>query len=316
MFDVVCVGILVADVIAKTVDKVPESGKLGLVDSIRLHNGGGAMSCAIDLAKIGAKSAIIGKVGEDGFGQYLTGVLVQHGVNVSGLAVDNKVDTSSSVVLIETSGERTFLHCQGSNGAFKEEDIDYSVIEKSKIAFISGSLLMRSFDGVPTETALKKIKEMGKTTVLDTAWDDSGRWMEVIGQTLKYVDYFIPSLEEAEKLAGEKDLDKIANAFFNYGVSHVVIKLGKRGCYFRENIDSVGKIISTYKAKVVDTTGAGDSFCSGFLYGLVNGMSMEESCRFGNAVGTFCVQEVGATSGIKSYKEIKEFMNNNNGLEC
>lgn len=316
MFDITCIGILVADVIAKTVNKVPERGKLGLVDSIQLHNGGGAMSCAVDLAQMGAKSAIIGKVGEDGYGQYLTGILVQSGVHIGGLAIDSKVDTSSSVVLVETDGERSFLHSQGSNGAFKEQDIDYRIIEESKIVFISGSFLMRSFDGSPTKTALKKIKEMGKTTVLDIAWDDSGRWMEVISQTLKYVDYFIPSLEEAQMLSGKNDLNQIAEVFFDCGVSHVVIKLGKNGCYFRESRESISKIIPAYKAKVIDTTGAGDSFCAGFLYGLANGMCMEECCRLGNAVGTFCVGAVGATCGIKGYKEIKAFMDSNSRSEC
>ena len=67
-------------------------------------------------------------------------------------------------------------------------------------------------------------------------------------------------------------------------------------------------MIPAFLVKPTDTTGAGDSFCSGFLYGLVNGFSMEECCRTGNAVGAFCVQAVGATEGIRSYEEVKKFM--------
>jgi hypothetical protein len=133
MFDVVCMGILVADVIAKPIDKIPESGKLGLVSSIKLHNGGGAMSSSISLSKMGLKTAIIGKVGDDGFGQFLTGILSQNKVNTDGLVVDATVDTSSSVVLVESAGERTFLHCLGSNGAFSENDIDWNLVHLNSL---------------------------------------------------------------------------------------------------------------------------------------------------------------------------------------
>ncbi|MEG2857208.1 MAG: carbohydrate kinase family protein [Clostridia bacterium] len=308
MFDIACIGILVADVICKTVDKIPERGKLGFVDSLKLYNGGCAMSAAIDMSILGAKTAILGKVGNDGFGTYLTGVLAQHKVNTEGLAVDNKVDTSASVVLVDSGGERTFLHCKGANDALRYDDIYFDVIDASRIVFVAGSMLMNSFDGEPCARVLKRAKDIGKITALDTAWDDSGRWMKVLGPALRHVDYFIPSIEEARELSGESEPDKIADKFFDAGVSHVVIKLGKDGCYFRESRDLKGKTLATFPGKPVDTTGAGDSFCSGFLYGISAGMTMEDSCLLGNAVGTHCVLSVGATTGIRPYEEMKKFI--------
>jgi sugar/nucleoside kinase (ribokinase family) len=309
MYDVVTTGILVADVLCKTVDAIPERGKLGLIRSMRLYNGGGAMSAAIGLAKLGAKTAIIGKVGDDGFGQFLTGVLAQNGVNTGALVADAKVDTSASVVLVDSGGERTFLHCQGSNGAFRETDIDYGTAEKANIFFLSGSMLLGALDGEPTAAALKKVKALGKTTVLDTAWDDTGRWMELLAPCLPYVDYFAPSIEEAEKFSGETTPEKIADVFFDCGVSHVVIKLGKKGCYFRETKDAEGVFVPAYPVEnAADTTGAGDSFCAGFLFGLSRGMGMLESCKLGAAVGAHCVQAVGATTGIPPYETVQKFM--------
>lgn len=311
MFDIACIGILVADVICKTVDKIPERGKLGFVDSLKLYNGGCAMSAAIDLAILGSKTAILGKIGDDGFGTYLNGVLAQHKVNTDGLIVDPTVDTSASVVLVDSGGERTFLHCKGSNDALHEEDIDFSVIEQSKLVFVAGSMLMNNFDGEPCAHVLERAKKMGKITALDTAWDDSGRWMKVLGPALRHVDYFIPSIEEAQELSGETDPEKIANVFFDAGVKHVVIKLGKNGCFFKESRESAGKTLPTFPGKPVDTTGAGDSFCSGFLHGISIGLSMEEACILGNAVGTHCVMSVGATTGIRPYAEMKEFIEKN-----
>ncbi len=311
MYDIACMGILVADVICKTVSKIPERGKLGFVDSVKLYNGGGAMTAAINLKKLGANTAILGKVGDDGLGMFLKGILDSKNVNTDGLVLDAEVDTSASVVLVDDGGERTFLHCKGSNAAYRLEDVNFDVIKDSKIVFFTGSTLMDAIDGEPTAELLKKCKEMGKITALDLAWDDSGRWMEVIGPSLPYVDYFLPSIEEAEQLSGETELDKISDVFFAKGAKHVVIKVGKDGCYFRESADKAGKILPTFPGKPVDTTGAGDSFCSGFLYGISIGLDMEKACIVGNATGTQCVLSVGATSGAKTYEEICDFIKAN-----
>ncbi len=311
MYDIACIGILVADVICKPVHKIPERGKLGFIDSVKLYNGGGAMTAAINLKKLGANTAILGKVGEDGLGMFLKGVLDSKKVNTDGLVIDPEVDTSASVVIVDGGGERTFLHCKGSNGAYRLEDVNFDIIADSKIVFFTGSTLMDAIDGEPTAELLKKCKEMGKITALDLAWDDSGRWMELVGPSLPYVDYFLPSIEEAIELSGETELEKISDVFFNKGAKHVIIKVGKDGCYYRESPESAGKIIPTFPGKPVDTTGAGDSFCSGFLYGISIGLSIPEACVVGNATGTQCVLSVGATSGAKTYEEICEFIKAN-----
>ena len=309
MIDVACIGILVADVIAKPVDKVPGAGLLERVDSIETFSGGCAMNAGIDMAKIGIKTALIGKIGNDSFGVFLKNELIKYGVDVAGVAVDEKTQTSASVVLSSTNGERSFLHCVGANGTFCFDDVNFDVIKDSKIVFVAGTMLMDTFDGMDCAKTLKKAKEMGKMTVLDTAWDSKNRWMNLLEPCLEYVDVFMPSVEEASKLAGTDDLDKIADCFFDKGVKHVVIKNGKHGAYIRETKDSKPVYLPTYtKEKVVDTTGAGDSFCAGFLTGLAKGFSFEECGKLANAVGTFCVMAKGASTGIKSYEEIREYM--------
>lgn len=309
MIDVACIGILVADVIAKPVDKIPGSGLLERISSIETFSGGCAMSAGIDMAKIGVKTAILGKVGDDSFGEFLRNELKKYSVNTDGLATDKENQTSASIVLSASSGERSFLHTVGANGTFCYDDVNWDVIEKSKIVFVAGTMLMDMFDGEDCARVLKKAKEMGKTTVLDTAWDSRGRWMEVLRPCMQYIDVFLPSIDEATELAGgETDPDKIADIFFDLGISKCVIKLGSKGCYLRESRASEAKIIPCYKVEAVDTTGAGDSFCSGFISGMVKGLSFEECGRFANAVGAHCVMAKGATTGIKSFEEINAFI--------
>ena len=309
MADVACVGILVTDVIVNNVDALPERGKLGAVNCVKMYSGGNAMNASINITKLGGKTSVIGKVGNDGFGTFLTDEMDKFNVDSRGFVIDSNAITSSSVVLVDSGGERTFLHCSDSNDRLSESDINFDIIAESNIVFLTGTFLMRTLDGIQTANVLKKCQEMGKITVLDTAWDAHNRWMSLIKPCLQYIDYFIPSIDEAAKIAGTEDVDAIADTFFDLGVKHVVIKLGSKGSYVRKTKADEGIVIPSYKIEnPVDTTGAGDSFCSGFLFGLSRGMDIVESARFGNAVGAHCVMATGASTGIKPYEEIKKFM--------
>jgi len=309
-FDVVTVGTTVADVIVHTVDELPPKGTLEYKESISLHSGGNAMSSAIDLSKLGAKSAIIAKIGMDSFGNFLKSELEKYSVDITGLK-SSGYPTSASVALISSDTERTFLHIPGANAHFDDTDVDWDIVAGSRIVFVSGFMIMPTFDGEPTARVLKKAREMGKFTALDVSWDSENLWMEKLAPCMRHIDYFMPSIEEAEKLSGlssESGLDKIADVFFDMGVKHVVIKLGKDGCYLRESKAGEGKCFPAHKVKAVDTTGAGDSFCAGFLFGVSRGYDLAESCKIGNAVGAHCVMSTGATAGIPPFEHIREFM--------
>lgn len=312
MIDVACVGILVADVLTKTVDKFPQKGLLEQVDSIELFSGGNAMTASINIKKIGLNSAIIGKIGNDSFGDFLESCLVKSGVETKGLSRDNNAQTSTSVLFSDKDGERTFFHCVGANGTFSLDDVNWDIVDDAKIVFVTGTYLLNTFDGKQTVEFLKKCKEKGKITALDVCWDSKNRWGDILNDAMPYIDIFMPSVDEAKMIAGKEEPEEMAKVFFERGVSKVVIKLGKIGCYIQESKDSEGIILPSYKSiKAVDTTGAGDSFCSGFLSALAKGKSFKECAEFANAVGAHCVMAKGATTGIKSYEEILEFMQKN-----
>ncbi len=313
MYDITCVGILVADVIAKPVEGLPERGLLSLVDTLELYSGGNAMTASINCAKLGLKTAVIGKIGMDSFGGFLTKVLNENQVNCQGLKVDAQVQTSASVALIGKDGERSFLHCTGANAVFSIEDMDWELVKNSKMVFVTGTFLLDRFDGQQTRDFLRTCKELGKITALDVCWDSRGRWGTLLEEVYPYIDLFLPSIEEAEKLSGESEVAKMAEVFFLKGVKQVVIKCGKDGCYACEKPDEPGRFSLAYQnIKVVDTTGAGDSFCSGFLAAYARGQNFFDCARFANAVGAHCVMAGGATSGIKSYEEIIQFMEKHN----
>jgi sugar/nucleoside kinase (ribokinase family) len=309
MHKVTCLGIIVADVIAKTVNNLPQEGKLDLIEQLELHLGGCASNAAVDLQKIGVDTAVIGKVGDDGFGSFVINEMKRNGVNVDGIVLSKTSKTSASVVSVRSNGERSFLHHLGANADFSTSDINFQIINNSQILFVAGTLLMPSFDGAPASEILKKAQEAKKITVMDTAWDSTGKWMTLVEPCLPYLDYFIPSLEEAEMISGKREPEEIADVFLHHGIKNAVIKLGSKGCFIKNNLGEKYFLDSYKGIKVADTTGAGDSFAAGFIAGLTKGWDLMSCGKFANAVGAHCVMEVGATSGIKKMDEILEFMN-------
>ena len=309
MSKIACVGILVADVIVEPVNSYPDKGILEKVNSITVHNGGNAMTASINIKKLGVDTSIVGMVGNDMFGDFLKSRLESANVDTRGLKRSTDTQTSASVLMIDKSGERSFFHCVGTNAVFSNADIDYSIIEECDIVFVTGTFLLTHFDGVETMEFLKKCKMMGKTTMLDVCWDYSGQWGSLIDMSLPYIDYFMPSIDEAVCIADREEPDDIADVFLSKGASNVIIKLGSKGSYFRSKNENKGKTYKSFHVEnVADTTGAGDSFCSGFIAAYASGMAIDDCMEFANAVGAMSVMEKGATTGTKSFNKTIKFM--------
>lgn len=318
MADVTCLGILVADVFGRSIDRYPDRGKLMLVSDMQLHTGGCAANTGADLAKIGVKTAVMGKVGPDGFGDFVVQSLSEQGLDCSGIVRDAQVGTSASMVMVHGDGERSFIHFVGANATLTEEDIDWGVIEGSKVLHVAGTFLMPELDKAPTARILQAAQERGIITSLDTCWDDKGRWMNVLAPCLPHLDIFTPSIEEARKCTGEEDPIEVADALHSRGVKLVVLTMGKQGCFVSDvRTDPTTRFfVPTYeKIDAVDACGAGDAFSAGFLAGWVYGYDIVDSARFGIAVSTLCVMKVGATTGIRSKDETLSFINEHGFLE-
>lgn len=304
MYDIAAVGILVADVIVKPVDSYPMGGELQSVDSIEMFSGGNAMTAAVNFLKLGVRPALIGKVGNDIFGDFLIKCLKENNVSAEGVKRSDNAQTSVSAVISSSSGERSFLHCRGANAVFDISDIDYDIIKNSKMVFITGTFVLDNFDGEQTVEFLKECKRLGKTTALDVCWNQNAQYEWLLKDAMKYIDIFMPSIDEAKMITGEDDLEKISDCFIEHGAGCVVIKCGSKGCYIKDSKTMKSCMVDALKGiKAVDTTGAGDSFCSGFLAAYSKGYDIYDCARIGNAVGACCVMQKGATSGTRSFED-------------
>jgi sugar/nucleoside kinase (ribokinase family) len=306
MPEIACLGILVADLLGRPIDALPPRGRLGLVESMTLHIGGCAANTGIDLARLGVDTAVLGKIGQDGLGDFVTRTLEAEGIDTAGIVRDPSVDTSASMVLVAGDGERTFLHCLGGNARFTAADVDWNTAAGARILHVAGALVMPAFDGEPMAEALRAAKQRGQTTSLDTVWDATGRWMETLRPCLPHTDVFMPSLSEAQELTGRREPEAVARALRDAGVGTVALKLGAEGCYILsadEEVHAPG-----FRVDAVDGTGSGDAFDAGFLVGMLRGWDMERTARFANAVGAMCVTGVGATAGVRSFEETEAFL--------
>ncbi len=200
--DVVCLGILVADVIARPVDELPREGSLGFVEQLVLRSGGCAINTATALQRLGLTPAVAGKVGADPFGSFLLDVLDERALDRRQVVVAPGVPTSATVVLVSGGGERTFLHLKGANATLREEELDRDHLFSGRAFHVAGALVLDALDGAPCASLLADARARGLHTSLDPVWDASGRWDRIL-PSLPHVDVFTPSLAEARAISGE-----------------------------------------------------------------------------------------------------------------
>jgi sugar/nucleoside kinase (ribokinase family) len=313
MTGIINVGIVTVDAIAQTIDKTPKPKELVFFDKLAFTTGGCAVNCAIDLGKMGISNSLIVKVGGDMLGDFVLSEAKRYGIDVSHVSRDPVTNTPFSFVMVDPTGERAFVHTMGSNATLIPSDIDVDFIGKHKFCYIGGVMLMPKLDGKPLAGVLKEIRKRGVITILDDVFisADEAKWRDVILPMLPEVDYFVPSEPEAMAISGLKDPPAMATYFMDHGAKNAVIKLGEKGVYYQDK-DGKNGYVGAYKvSKVVDTTGAGDSWDAGFVAGLSLGYDFPQACLLGNATAVFCITAPGASTGIPSLQKILDFQKDN-----
>lgn len=229
------------------------------------HPGGAPANFLAALAKFGAKTALLGKVGDDAFGKLLTGTLQNAGIGTKGLMMAENVFTTLAFVTLDESGDREFSFARkpGADTCITFEELDLSVFDAAKV-FHFGTL---SLTDEPAKTATQKAvayaKEAGKLITFDPnlrkpLWKSLDEAKEQMLWGLQQADVVKISDEEVQFLFGctpEEGADKLLNEF---GVSLAMVTLGPDGAYLKNKNGST--YVKCPKVSPVDTTGAGDIF--------------------------------------------------------
>lgn len=304
------VGLCTVDAIAQHVDEYPSRGGLTMFESLKITTGGNAVNCAIALARMGFAVDIVTKVGRDASGDLVRSELRRWGVNTAHVVETEDVHTPFSFVCVHRDGQRSFLHTMGANGTLCTEDINLNAVCAADLCLVTGAMLMPSLDGEPTAAVLREARAAGTATILDTSFVDfrtQAQWRAAIEPSLPHLDFFVPSRLEANAFSGHADPARAAEAIIAGGCRNAVIKLDREGAYYHDANGNKGVAPAYQVPQVVDTTGAGDCWCAGFLAGLAQDLPLSESLLLGNAVAARCIQHPGASDGIPTLEEMHAF---------
>ena len=143
--DVACVGILVADLFASPIPRLPAAGELTTASRFVTSVGGCAANVAVALRILGRTVAISGKVGMDMFGDFVISDLRRHGIEVQHVRRDSRQSTSGTVIFTVQGEDRRYLHCVGANAEFTLDDIDFALLDDARVLYVGGYLAMPAF---------------------------------------------------------------------------------------------------------------------------------------------------------------------------
>lgn len=302
-----CTGNIVVDTLVRPVEALPPWSTTTYVDSISTHLGGNGAVTAYAAAIMGVPVKLAGAVGRDSAGDYAITRLGSAGVDTSTVRRLEGVATAETVGLVNREGNRLFFHELGASAVFGSAHLpfDSEAIQGFAI-FHYGSVFCLPALRPDARRVLERAKASGLLVSVDSDWDTEGRWIEEFGPLCPLMDYLFVNLEEGAKLTGSTSPVGIGEFFRERGVPTVVVKTGARGCTV---FTAESKFESpAFEVEVVDSTGAGDCFCGGFLAGLCRGFDLPAAARLANAVAAHSIQKVGCSEGVADYDSTRAWM--------
>lgn len=293
--EILIIGAAIIDVLARPAGpEVFQSGSCPM-DRICMTTGGDALNEAILLAGMGKKVYLETVIGEDEAGAMVARRCEKSGISLEKRQIRPNLHTSVNIVLVQENGERSFLtDPHGAQRKLRLEDIRMPFPSAAKILCFASIFVFPEIGPDDLKIIFSQAKSQGMTVCADMTKPKKGETAEDFREALSCVDYLIPNVEEACMFTKRGTAQEAARELLNAGVKHVIIKCGDRGCLVADQ-DDIYQVPAKEPVNCVDTTGAGDSFVAGFLYGLSEGKSLHECAENGNAWGAKAVAETGAT---------------------
>ena len=318
MYDVVALGELVIDFtpIKLEKDEAPTF----------TQNAGGApanvLACA---SKLGIKTAMLSKISDDSFGNFLVNALKDIEVDTKGVVLSKYVDTSLAFVHLGDDGDRSFsfYRTKGADKLITPDDIDFSLIEQSKIFHFGSLTLTDEPSRATTIEAAIFAKTKGKILSFDvnwrgSLWSDKNTGLLQIKNAIKYPHIVKMSSEELLMIAGGNDITKGMSNVMKYfpNIQILTVTMGKEGAYVA-NKSEIRHAPALQTVKAIDTTGAGDCFMGAFLYCIIKSVqsftdipmdTLEKFALFANCAAAICVTKNGAIPSMPTIEEIKKLI--------
>ena len=298
-FDVIGFGALNVDKIYQ-VPRIAKEGEETFILDFQETPGGSAANTIVGLAKLELKTGFIGKVADDHEGQLLINDFKREDVNTDGIVVVKEGRSGVVTAYVDKKGERALYVNPSVNDSLTFEQINLEYAKQARF------LHLTSVDEKPFQAQKKLIEEVSDVKVsLDPGEIYARKGLTKLRSLIKKSFVVLPSEGELKMLTGKRWKEG-AKMLVKEGAGIVAVKLGEKGCYVTDGKEA--HLIEPFKVNVVDTTGAGDAFSAGFLYGLINGKDLYQCGRLGNFVASRCVAKVGARTGLPTLPDLKDIL--------
>jgi len=305
-FDCVVCGSCVVDVLVLPVSLQQPIGPGVLVrtEPLGITTGGIVSNAGIAMARLGMRVAAFTFVGDDPWAEVIRTRYQSEGIDIANLRTHPSESTSTTAVLIDSTGERSFLHAVGAPKQLGKQDFldNLDLFARSRVMLLGYYPLLPKLEEDLAEV-LQAIRQVGCQTALDTAGD--GGTLQPLEACLPLLDFYVPSLAEAVHQTSEQDPRKILDVYRDSGATGLLgLKLGSDGALLSPRANEFVEIAAIEPpGEVVDTTGAGDCFLGGLLTGNLRDLQVEDAGRLAAATGACCVTGLGASTAVRGFAE-------------
>ena len=306
--------ILFGEAMALLIADVP--GPLEEVEHFTRAMSGAEVNVSIGLSRLGHQVEYLTRLGDDPFGHYIEKSLKDNGIGTSLISYDDVYRTGIQLKNRTTDGSDPYAPYYRKGSAASHisvaeiDKIDLSDVELVHVTGIPPALSLSAREA--TLRLMDRAKDAGIRVTFDpnlrpALWEDRETMCDVINRLSAKADIVLPGIGECEILAGLSKIDEIFAFYQEMGVDTVIVKDGSKGAHVKAGNECW--MIGGFKVeKVVDTVGAGDGFAVGVISGLLEGLSIQESVRRGNAIGAIQVMNIGDNEGLPTQEQLRAFM--------
>ncbi len=297
-FDVIGFGALNVDTLLK-VDKVAGAEEESFIHDYTEACGGSAANTMVGLARLGCRVGFIGKVADDHEGKLQIDCFKTEGVDTDGIIHASKGKSGVCLGFVDKKGARALYLNPGVNDTIEFREIQPAYVTQTQFLHLSSFVGEKSFR---TQKKLLSFLPDSVKISFDPGSVYAQKGFSAIEPIIQNSFVMMPNELELQLLTGETEVPKGAAALLDAGVKIVAVKLGAKGCYVTNGQEK--RTIEPFKVTVVDTTGAGDAFNAGFLYGLLHDKPLAECGQLGNFVAAQSVTKMGARAGLPYEKDL------------
>ena len=294
---IVVVGSLNMDLVVRA-PRHPHVGETIIGSDFGTYPGGKGANQAVAAARMGGAVKMVGRVGQDDFGQALLRNVSDNGVDTTFILRDPHSATGVALITVDDAGQNTIVVASGANARLTPEDV-----ARAKSVFEGASVLVLQLETplLAISRAIEIAQHHGLTVVLNPA-----PAQKLDAGLLASVDYLIPNQTELALLAGVQPLEEAVAVLQGWGVPNLIVTLGEQGVLIAQGERQAH--LPAHAVEVVDTTAAGDAFVGAFAVALTQGLSTQESAAWGNAAGALAVTRPGAQPSLPNRAELDEFL--------